>query len=77
MTKKVYIELGEYFRLKRAKHRMSQEELAGKIGEKRATYGSWESGRSEMPLNVIKKLCQYFGIDWIDLLREMDKYLDE
>lgn len=77
MARKVYIELGEYFRKKRVILDYSQEEVARKIGEKRATYGSWEIGRSEMPLPIVKKLCKLYGVDFIELLREMEKHLDE
>lgn len=77
MAKKVYIELGEYFRIQRAKNRFSQEEVASKVGVNRATYQSWEIGRNEMPLPIVKKLCVLYGVDFIELLREMEKYLDE
>lgn len=47
--------------LRKAKH-LSQQDLADKVGIKRSTYSSYETGNQEMKVSDIFRLCQFYKI---------------
>lgn len=46
----------------RARHGMTQEELASKLGVTDATYRNWQNGRNVIPASKIILLSQLFGV---------------
>lgn len=52
----------------RKAHNMRQSELADKLGISNKTISSWESGRTEPALDMIKKVCDIFGVTYNVLL---------
>lgn len=48
--------------LRKARH-LSQEDLGAIMGVSRATIGSWESGRRNISIKHLEKLCDYFKLD--------------
>lgn len=60
--------LGENIRFLRTKKGYSQDDIANMLGYKSfTTIQKWESGVSEPPLKVLKKLSEIFNIDMNDL----------
>ena len=49
---------------------MSQEDLANKIGIKRANIGSYEEGRCEPGLETVNKIAKHFCITMDDLVNK-------
>jgi|GEM_PF-3095247 len=57
-------ELGEKIRSYRNNAKLTQQELADKLGLKnKSTLGSWEVGKSEPDANMIGEMLGVFGID--------------
>lgn len=46
----------------RARRRLTQQQLADKIGVKRHSIGAYEEGRATPPLPVLLKLAQVFNL---------------
>lgn len=71
MTKKggETMEFGEKIKYLREKERMSQEELAEKIGVSRQAVTKWENGGGIPDLNNIKKLVAIFNISYDDFFK--------
>ncbi len=62
--------LGDNIRAERARHKLSQKELADKIGVNRVTIVSYEKGDTDPPSKILKKLSQALNITTDELLRE-------
>ena len=54
--------LGERIRELRKKHRMSQKELAEKLGVSTSAIGMYEQERREPDSSKLEKLCELFGV---------------
>ena len=48
----------------REQYSFSQEELAQKLEVSRQSYIKYESGTSELPLDIVKKLSAIFDVDY-------------
>ncbi|MEL5938187.1 helix-turn-helix domain-containing protein [Tetragenococcus halophilus] len=61
-------------RLKKLRHskQMTQQELADQLNISKQTIGSWERGRTEPPLDTLKKIANFFNVS-IDYLINYDK----
>lgn len=58
---------------------LSQQDVAEKIGIKKTTYWSYETGRTEPPIEILNKLADFFGCSVDYLLGHQTKntvYLD-
>ena len=40
----------------------TQEQVAIMLGKQTTTYRRWESGETEIPTNIIKKLCEIYNV---------------
>ena len=49
---------------------LNQEHLAEFLGVKRELISYYENGTRAIPIDVIKKLADFFGVELIDLLEE-------
>jgi len=63
---------------------LSQDEIAEKLGCVKTTYQSWENGRREPPIDIIRKLFilgakieELFEVEYNEMHRLMPKYADE
>jgi len=54
----------------RNQKQLTQEELAAKLGIKRASIGSYEEGRAKPPYKTLQKITDLFGISIDRLLKE-------
>ena len=53
----------------RKEKKLTQEELAEKIGISKRTLANWEDGVSSIKENKLKILCEIFGVDMPYMLR--------
>ena len=51
---------------------ITQEELAKHLNVNRATYTNWETGRTEIPLDMLNKIAIYYNVS-IDYLFNFNK----
>lgn len=69
------VKLGNYIRYYRKQAKMSQEELAIKLGYKsKASIAKVESGESRMPAETFVKLTKVLGVNVSDLLEDDNQY---
>lgn len=61
--------LPENLQFFRARHSMTQEQLAEKLGVSRQSVSKWESGQSYPEMDTLLNLCDLFGTDLDTLLR--------
>lgn len=55
----------------RARHKLSQEKVAGSLEITRGRYVKYEDGTSEAPYEILKKIAQFYSIS-IDLILSVD-----
>ena len=60
--------IGKFISECRKEKKLTQQELADKLGVSDRTIGNWENGRNMPDLSLFKPLCQIFGISINDLL---------
>lgn len=56
--------LGENLRMIRKSLNLTQQQVADKLGVKRATYTKWETNAAEPSVYFIKKLTEIFSVDF-------------
>ena len=66
--------VGKNIRKFRKLNRLTQEELANKIGVTDKAISSWEVDRTEPDIGTVQKLARYFGCDISDLVGEQEQY---
>ena len=55
-------------RMKRTERKMSQEELAVKVGTSKSAISFWENGLRSPKIEQVMKIANVFGIDWVELM---------
>ena len=65
--------VSEKLRELRKKSGMTQEQVAQKIGVTRQTISSYESGRTEPGLDILKELSRVYGVEISELLIDNDQ----
>jgi len=68
------LNLSEKLQLLRKKNRLSQEELADKLGISRQAISKWESGLSMPDLNKLVILSELYNVTIDSLVKESDEY---
>lgn len=58
----------ENIKLLRIEQRLTQEELAQKIGVSRSTVSAWENGNTEADFKTLARLRDLFGVTYEELL---------
>lgn len=61
-------EIGERLSLARKKKGLTQEQLSGLSGVKRASIANYERGAYAIPLDIAEKLCRFLNISANELL---------
>lgn len=61
----------------RISHNLTQLELAKIVGVSDKAVSTWESGRKIPRIQVLSKLCDYFGVSLGELFEEEEKRTDE
>lgn len=60
----------------REKMGLSQEEIAKYLGTKREMVSYYETGTREIPLELLEKLAEFFGVDLADLISDNQEVLN-
>lgn len=57
--------LGDMLRLARHRHKppLTQEEVAKELGLAQSTISAWESGHARPPLNMLRPLATFLGLE--------------
>lgn len=58
----------------RLEHKLSQEELAKRIGVSAASIGFWENGKRSPKIKQVIKMAHVFGVEWQDLMGDYLSY---
>lgn len=66
--------VGKSIRKFRKLNKLTQEELANKMGVSDKTISSWEIDRTEPDIGTVQKLAHYFGCDVSDLVGESEQF---
>lgn len=45
-------------------YKLTQQQLADKLGLKKSTIGSWESGKNNPELQALENICNLFGVSF-------------
>lgn len=64
------IYIGKVLRDHREKLHLSIREVSERTGIKKSSYSYYENGDRSMPMPVFKKLCEFYGLNYIDLMKE-------
>lgn len=62
--------LSDYFKLERFKNKVSQEEMAEKLGISRNTYISWENNPIQLSIGTLNNISDKLGSDIIIFFKE-------
>ena len=60
--------IGKFIAQLRKEKKLTQQELANKLGVSDRTVGNWENGRNMPDLSLFKPLCEELGITINDFL---------
>lgn len=63
----------EYFTELRKQRKMSRQTLSDFMGLPLSTFTCYEMGLRDCPLSVFKRLCAFYGIDYVDTFKMLDK----
>ena len=71
MSKEFNRKIGKMLKEKRTKKRMTQQQVADRLGITRSAYGYYETGRTAVDIETFKAICQILYIDPYEFLREI------
>lgn len=63
--------IGEHLRRERRIRDKTLEQVADAVGLKKNTISAYEKGKISIPIDNLDAVCQYLGIDYLDLLIEV------
>ena len=63
----------EYFISLRKSKGLTKEKVGYYLHLPKATFSAYETGTRDCPLSVMKEMCEFYGVDFIETF----KYLDE
>ena len=62
------VKTGKFIRLLRTAHGMSQTELGNKVFVTRKAVSKWETGKACPSIDILKKLCEEFGVTFEEMI---------
>lgn len=71
MSKEFNRKIGKMLKEKRMKKRMTQQQVADRLGISRPAYCYYETGRTAVDIETFKSICQILYIDPYEFLREI------
>ena len=77
MAKEMTKVFGENLKREIEKRGITQRQLAKDIGVSPVTVTDWTKGRKMPRIGTIDKICQYFGIDYEELMKQPLTYLKD
>lgn len=67
--------LGRLLRYERRIRDKTLLQVADAVGLKENTISAYEKGKVQIPIDNLDAICTFLGIDYIDLLKEVEKEL--
>ena len=55
-------------KLLRNQNKLTQEDVAAKLGIKRTNYGAYEEGRATPPIELIDRICDLYNVTFKELI---------
>ncbi len=71
------IKIGKYIQLKRKEKKITQEQLAEKLGVSNKTISKWECGRALPDYSLVESLCSVLEISTSELFNGENNVLDD
>ena len=71
MSKEFNRKVGEVLQRIRKEKRLTQQQVADRIGRERSAYGYYETGRTAVDIETFKKICEALNTDPYAILREL------
>ncbi|MBT3982044.1 MAG: helix-turn-helix transcriptional regulator [Bacteriovoracaceae bacterium] len=65
---KLYLEIGQNIKAARQIVKLSQAELATKLGLKRTSITNIENGKQRLPLHLLYEICELLNVDALKVL---------
>lgn len=62
--------LGNRLKALRVAHRLTQQDVADKMGIPKSTYGNYERGERGVPLSQLNNLCSIYNVKMDDFVKE-------
>lgn len=75
MKDKFYVELANELRTARKFKGYTQQYVADRIGVSRSCIATWESGKNQITIDDVFKLCDLYGVDVNALAKRVKKFL--
>lgn len=69
--------IGESLHLERRIRNKTLEQVADAVGLKKNTISAYEKGKIQIPIDNLDAICQYLGLDYLELLTDVQKKLRE
>lgn len=73
----LYIELGKRLKRLRLEAKMTQGQLADRVGVLRTSITNMESGKQKPPLSTLYSLCLELGVEIVELLPSKAEVIQE
>lgn len=73
MAKLFYIELGKRLKDIRIERKMTQQEVADRLGIARQNVSTYENGVKTLDIDTFYKICDIFNVDPNDVLKDLRK----
>lgn len=69
------IELGNELRTARINKLLTQEDVGNRVGLTRSAIANYERGKRSIEIELFFKLCEIYGVDEIEIIKRVKKYL--
>ena len=74
-NEKFWVELGNLLKDERIAKRITQQELADKVGCTRNCIANWETGRRTIDIVDLCKICSVMNLDVNEIIEKVSKYV--
>lgn len=69
--------IGKELRRQRRMQDRTLQDVASAIGMKENTISAYEKGKIQIPIDSLEAVCSYLGINFIDLLYDVQRQIEE
>lgn len=63
----------EFFLARRHEKGLTKKDVAYYLHLSKATFNGYETGTRECPISVMKEMCKFYGLDFIETFRYLDQ----
>lgn len=69
--------IGKELRRQRRMQDRTLQDVASAVGMKENTISAYEKGKIQIPIDSLEAVCSYLGINFIDLLYDVQRQIEE